>query len=142
MTGYICRRISRSEAAFWSGKGKRPSLKVPVRKQLSAKEGMITEFISRPVPDNWLTWDLDRRRDFWSAGGTGDYNLVPRDRISVIEVWSELFLNRASDIKKTDKDEIKKCLLNAEGWQQARGPFYGGAPYGTQRGFVRAPEED
>ena len=113
-----------------------------LHRDVSAKEGMITEFISRPVPDNWLTWDLDRRRDFWSTGGTGDYNLVPRDRISVIEVWSELFLNRASDIKKTDKDEIKKCLLNAEGWQQARGPFYGGAPYGTQRGFVRAPEED
>lgn len=113
-----------------------------LHRDVSAKEGMITEFINRPVPDNWLTWSLDHRRDFWSAGGMGDYTLVPRDRISVIEVWSELFLNRASDIKKTDKDEIKKCLLNARGWQQARGPFYGGLPYGTQRGFVRAPEED
>lgn len=111
-----------------------------LHRDVSAKEGMILEFLKRPVPDNWLQWNLDRRRDFWSAGGTGDYNLVPRDRISVIEVWCELFLNRASDIKKTDKDEIKKCLLNAHGWQQARAPFYGGLPYGTQRGFLSDPE--
>jgi len=111
-----------------------------LHRDVSAKEGMILEFLKRPVPDNWLQWNLDRRRDFWSAGGTGDYNLVPRDRISVIEVWCELFLNRASDIKKTDKDEIKKCLLNAHGWQQARAPFYGGIPYGTQRGFLSDPE--
>lgn len=111
-----------------------------LHREVSAKEGNIMEFIKRPVPDNWLTWSLDKRRDFWAAGGTGDYTLVPRDRISVIEIWCELFLNRVSDIRKTDKDEIKKCLLNAEGWQQARGPFYGGLPYGTQRGFIRIPE--
>ena len=112
-----------------------------LHRDVSAKEGMIQSFLDRPVPDNWLQWGLDRRRDFWSSDGKGDYNLVPRDRISVIEVWCELFLNRASDIKKTDKDEIKMCIMNTPGWKQERNPFYGGVPYGTQRGFVRVPEK-
>lgn len=104
----------------------------------SPLEGMIHDFMLKPVPDDWLQWDLDRRRDFWAANVTGNYNLVPRDRISVIEVWCELFLKNKSDLKSADRKEIGACIANCKGWKRTDKSFYGGVTYGTQRGF--APE--
>ena len=99
-------------------------------------EGMIHDFLSKPIPDDWSKWDLDRRRDFWSANVTGDYHLVPRERISIIEVWCELFMRGKSDLKSADRKEIKACIASAPGWHAAEKPFYAGTPYATQRGFV------
>lgn len=100
-------------------------------------EGLIQDFLSKEVPDDWLKWDLDHRRDFWSSNVTGAYNLVPRDRISAIEVWCELFLSNKRDMKPSDRKEINACLANASGWVQSSGPIHAGKPYGTQRGFIR-----
>ena len=99
-------------------------------------EGMIHEFMAKPVPDDWLKWDLDRRRDFWAANVKGSYNLVPRDRITAIEVWCEMFMGRKNDMKANDRKEINACLANAKGWIRADKPFYAGIPYATQRGFI------
>ena len=99
-------------------------------------EGMIHDFLSKPIPDDWSKWDLDRRRDFWSANVTGDYHLVPRERISIIEVWCELFMRGKSDLKSADRKEIKACIASAPGWHAAEKQFYAGTPYATQRGFV------
>lgn len=99
-------------------------------------EGMIHEFMAKPIPDDWLKWDLDRRRDFWAANVKGSYNLVPRDRITAIEVWCEMFMGRKNDMKVNDRKEINACLANAKGWIRADKPFYAGIPYATQRGFI------
>lgn len=105
-------------------------------RDISPWEGMIHDFMQKPVPASWLSWDLDRRRDFWAANVKGEYALVPRDRISAIEVWCELFMGSKSDIKANDRKEINACLANAEGWIRADKPFYDGAPYAAQRGFI------
>ena len=99
-------------------------------------EGMIRDFLSRPVPDDWLKWDLNQRRDFWAANVTGSYTLVPRDRISAIEVWCEMFLKHKSDLKPQDRKEINSCIANCKGWKRSDKPFYDGIPYGAQRGFI------
>ena len=104
----------------------------------SPMEGMIHDFMSRRVPEDWLKWDLDRRRDFWAANVTGDYQLVERDRITVIEVWCELFMGNKKDLKAGDRKEINACLANCKGWKRADKSFYGGVTYGTQRGYMPA----
>lgn len=100
-------------------------------------EGIIQDFLAKQVPEDWLTWDLDRRRDFWSTGQNGDYKLVPRDRIAAIEVWCELFMSNKRDIKPSDRKEINACISGTPGWKQGSKPFYAGKPYASQRGFVR-----
>ena len=104
----------------------------------SPMEGMIHDFMSKPVPSDWLKWDLDRRRDFWAANVTGNYQLVARDRMTVIEVWCELFLKNKSDLRANDKKEINSCIANCPGWKRADKSFYGGVTYGTQRGYIPA----
>ena len=99
-------------------------------------EGMIHDFVSQQVPDDWLKWDLDRRRDFWAQAAHGDYKLIARDRISPIEVWCELFMKQKSDLKSQDRKEINACLAAMPGWVRAEKPFYGGLPYAAQRGYV------
>ena len=104
-------------------------------------EGPIHEFMARPVPDDWLKWDLDRRRDYWASNVQGDYTLVERDRISAIEVWSELFLRKKSDLKSLERKEINDCMASAKGWERSEKPFYAGLPYATQRGYMRKRKE-
>ena len=105
-------------------------------RDVSPWEGMIHDFLSKPIPDDWSKWDLDRRRDFWSAHAMGDYHLVPRERVCPIEIWCELFMKGKSDLKPADRKEIKACIASAEGWCRSDKPFYAGAPYATQRGYV------
>lgn len=105
-------------------------------------EGMIHDFMSRQVPEDWLKWDLDRRRDYWAQAVRGEYKLVNRDRISPIEVWCELFNKQKSDLKAQEKKEINACISSMNGWKRSDKPFYGGAPYATQRGFIYQPELD
>ena len=105
-------------------------------------EGMIHDFMSKQVPEDWLKWDLDRRRDFWAQAVHGDYKLTGRDRISPIEVWCELFMKQKSDLKPQDRKEINACIASMKGWKRAEKPFYGGTPYAAQRGYVFEPEAD
>ncbi|MBR0411090.1 MAG: virulence-associated protein E [Eubacterium sp.] len=100
-------------------------------------EGMIHDFMSRPIPEDWLKWDLDRRRDYWASNVKGDYKLVPRLKITAIEVWCELFMRKKSDLKATERKEINACIGSCKGWVRADKPFYDGAPYATQRGYQR-----
>lgn len=104
-------------------------------REASPKEGLIEEFVSRKVPDDWSKWPLDRRRDFWANNATGDYNLVNRDRICALEVWCELFFSNQRDIKPQDVREINATLANMQGWKRSRNPLRCG-PYNLQRGFV------
>ena len=104
-------------------------------REASPKEGLIEEFVSRKVPDDWSKWPLDRRRDFWANNATGDYNLVDRDRICALEVWCELFFSNQRDIKPQDVREINATLANMQGWKRSRNPLRCG-PYNLQRGFV------
>ena len=104
-------------------------------REASPKEGLIEEFVSRQVPDDWSRWPLDRRRDFWANNATGDYNLVNRDRICALEVWCELFFSNQRDIKPQDVREINATLANMQDWKRSRNPLRCG-PYNLQRGFV------
>ena len=105
-------------------------------------EGMIHDFMSRQVPEDWLKWDIDRRRDFWAMTDHSMYKLVPRDRICAIEVWCELFYKQKSDLKAQDRKEINACISSMKGWKRCEKPFYGGMPYSTQRGYLVEPELD
>ena len=104
-------------------------------REASPKEGLIQEFISRQVPDDWSKWPLDRRRDYWSNNAHGDYKLVDRDRICALEIWCELFYSNQRDIKPQDVREINATLANIPGWKRAKNPFRCG-PYNLQRGFI------
>ena len=106
-------------------------------REASTFEGLIEEFASREIPDDWQKWDLDKRRMFWSQTVHDDnIKLVPRDRITAIEVWCELFNSAPKDLNRTMTRDINAILQNMKGWKRIDTPFKQG-PYNSQRGFKR-----
>ena len=108
-------------------------------REVSPREGLVRDFVSRQIPDDWLNWMLDRRRDFWANNATGDYNLVDRDRICTLEIWCELFNGSPRDLTGGCKDarEINEILTNIPGWKRSNSPKNCGCSYGKQRCFER-----
>ena len=108
-------------------------------REASVQEGLILEFIERPVPDDWVKWDIDQRRAFWSGlakGGEESYTMVERDKVCAAEVWCELYCKPISDMRKSDAREINAVLERLPGWRSIHGRF--GKAYGDkQRGFSK-----
>lgn len=110
-------------------------------REMSGREGLIQEFVEKPIPSDWQKWTLDRRRDYWAGGVVTPQEspivLVPRDRICAIEVWCELFGGSSRDAKMLDMREINSVLARLPGWERTgkTGRF---GPHGIQRGFTRA----
>lgn len=99
-------------------------------------EAIIAEFLDRPVPENWSTLTIDQRRAYLEGGFVCDGSLVPRERVSAIEVWCEAFLKSKGDIRQKDSREINAILARIPGWERST-PATAGPDYGSQRGFRR-----
>ena len=107
-------------------------------REASSREGIVREFMERPVPDDWSKWPLDKRRMFWGGVtmGSDSPHLVPRDRICALEVWCEAFNGQIKELKNADTREINAIMAATPGWQKTGGTLRFG-PYGTQRGFTK-----
>ena len=101
-------------------------------------QGQIEEFLSRPIPEDWQKWGLDRRFVFWSGGVTGDIKVVPRDRVCPAEIWKEC-LNERRLMTKADAARINAILLVLPCWEKTDLIRFGGI-YGSQRGYKRKIE--
>lgn len=107
-------------------------------REASSREGIVREFMERPVPDDWSKWPLDKRRMFWGGVtmGSDSPHLVPRDRICALEVWCEAFGGSVKEMKNTDTRELNAIMAATPGWQKTGGTLRFG-PYGAQRGFTK-----
>lgn len=105
-------------------------------REVSAREGLILDFLERPVPRDWSSWDLNRRRMFWGGNVAGELELVPRERICALEIWCELLEGSKRDMRYSDTQEINSVLAAAPGWKRTAQALKFGY-CGAQRGFVR-----
>ena len=104
-------------------------------------EGIIAEFLERPIPKDWNRWDEQRREIFWSGNVAGDLELVPRSRVCAAELWVEALKRRASDLTKAQAREINSIMELTPGWATA-GVRKAGKPYGDQRCYDRVEIEN
>ncbi len=105
-------------------------------REVSSKEGVILDFLEKPVPYDWQKWTLDNRRMFFSGAIKNDINLVPRDRICALEIWCEAFAGNAKDFRYPEASEINDILRTLPGWEKTpSGLRFGYCGY--QRGFIR-----
>lgn len=105
-------------------------------RERSPREGVILDFIRRPVPAGWSRWDLTRRRAFWSGGIQTEQELLPRDRVCALEVWCEALNGDPKYMKYRDAQEINAAIAAADGWKRIPKAGRFGC-YGVQKGFVR-----
>lgn len=104
-------------------------------REASGKEGLIMDFLNKPVPANWNQMDVVKRRMFLAGGMHMEGELVLRDRVCAVEIWVECFGGDLRHMKRSDSMEINNILLHGK-WQRIKTPRDFG-PYGQQRGFVR-----
>lgn len=107
-------------------------------RESSGKEGIIKDFLERPIPENWDSMKMMDRRTFLNGNmklpeGT---KLVKRSRVCAIEVWAECLNGDPRFMTRRDSMEINNILLTVKGWEKERSSGRHGT-YGIQRGFRR-----
>lgn len=103
-------------------------------RETSGKEGLISEYLAKPVPKNWDQMDIPARKMFLAGGGVGDVELVPREKTCAVEIWVECFGGEPKYLKRADSTEINNILSGLKGWKRNKNVRRYG-PYGTQKGF-------
>lgn len=107
-------------------------------RETSSKEGIILDFVDILVPENWMSWNLDKRRMYLNGSGveTDSIRLVPRDRICALEIWCEAFGGSPKDLRYGDAVEINDILRSMPGWEKTSSSLRFGY-CGKQRGFIK-----
>ena len=106
-----------------------------VHQERNAREGMIQEFVERPVPLDWERRSIGERRLYWSSEfGRETVETEPRTKICAAEIWCECMGGDVKYVKRHDAIEINSILSIMVGWDKYRGRF---GPYGPQKGFAK-----
>ncbi|MDD3253097.1 MAG: virulence-associated E family protein [Lachnospiraceae bacterium] len=102
------------------------------------KEGLIQDFLERPIPSNWDQIDLGQRRAFWSRQMpmSEEVSLVRRERVCAIEIWVECFGADKHRMRRIDSIEINGIMEHMAGWERIKTARLM-KPYGNQKGFRR-----
>lgn len=106
-------------------------------REQSVREGLIHDFLNKPIPKDWQKWDYGRRMMFWSEGEQGDLELVERDRVCALEVWCEALGGDKKNMRYSDTSEINSIIEHIPGWEWFKNPRRFGY-CGNQKGFARA----
>lgn len=128
------------ESLYLSGAAEAESVREQeAHQECNAKEGVIREFVERPVPANWTWRSLSERRMYWSGEfGKAQLETTIRDKICAAEVWCECFNKDISFMRRADVVEINGILDGMLGWKKDRNGRQFGKPYGLQRGYSRS----
>lgn len=107
-------------------------------RETSGKEGLIKDYLERKIPSNWDSLSMFQRRQFWSGNlhQDGTIELVERDKVCALEIWTECFGGDAKNMKRTDSREINGILNNMKGWKANKSKRRYG-PHGIQKGYER-----
>ena len=106
-------------------------------RETSSKEGLIIEFLDKPIPDNWNSWKLDARRSYWDGTTEAkDRVLVRRTKVCILEIWCEVFYGTPKELKKPEANEIRSIIQSLPNWEWSPS-VWRSKPYGVQRGYTR-----
>ena len=100
----------------------------------SDMEGLILDFLEKPVPPDWNKWPLEKRRMFINGEGNGGENLVQRDKVCALEIWCEMLGGQMKDLPRAMSTEINDTIRNLPDWNKCHTRF---GYCGVQRGFQR-----
>lgn len=104
--------------------------------QEDPREGMIAEFLKKPIPVDWYSKDLQARRMYITGGAAYQGEIMERRRICAAEIWVECFGYQLSTLTKRESRQINAILAHLlKDWKPDN--TYFGAAYGRQRGFYK-----
>jgi predicted P-loop ATPase len=104
--------------------------------ELNGKKGLIENFLSELIPENWDERDLNARRIFWDGTFESEKGTVERQKVCAIEIWCELFNGDPKMYSQAQAREINTILQQISGWK-SKPMCQFGKIYGRQRCFVK-----
>ena len=107
-------------------------------RETSGKEGLIKEFLEKLIPENWDQMSLQERRMFWNGNSRipDGVELVQREKVCAMEIWTECFNGDPKHFKRMDSIEINSIMTGMNGWRRNKSKRRFG-PYGILSGFER-----
>ena len=102
----------------------------------STLSGMIHDYLETPVPTNWGQMSVQQRKIFLNGNITSDENLVPMDRVCLMQIWVEVLNGDPKHFKPQHKNEIIGVLRKMKEWEKGGNVMRCG-PYGIQKGYKR-----
>ena len=105
--------------------------------EVNGKLGPLENFLNVLLPEDWDSWDLDRRLMFW-GGGFGDKQegTIKRTKVCALEIWQEHYKGDPKSYGQAQAREIIGLLRMIPGWRISTSVNCGEL-YGRQRGFIR-----
>ena len=97
------------------------------------REGIIREYLDRPITKDWYEMDKFERKQFIQEGAKGD---VMREKVCALEIWTEALGNSEKDMVPFRAAEINKIVARIGGWRRKEQITIKG--YGRQRGYIRS----
>lgn len=112
-------------------------LQQEIHRESDPREGIIREFVERPVPVDWGKRTLSERKLYWSGEfGQTTCETVERGRICAAEVWCECLGGDLKYMKRVDSLAINSILADLPGWEKHNSTCRFGC-YGIQKGYVK-----
>ena len=99
--------------------------------------GVITEYLAKPITDDWYSLSLEEHRDILDGGQPEKAVNKTRDRICVFEVWCEALRGDPKALSAITRNELTDAMNKISGWKKFKGVKRFGKIYGPQRGWER-----
>ena len=104
------------------------------------REGLVRAYLDRPVPTDWEGRSLGDRLTWYQAptlaARENRLPLVPRTRVSNMEIWCECFGRLRQDLTRRDSADITAIMARIEGWEKT-GTTQRSRVYGVQKTYAR-----
>lgn len=97
------------------------------------REGLIREYLDKPLPENWDAMNVYERREFLYGdefGKASENGTVLRQEVSNMEIWCECLGRSKAELNRKNSYEISAIMNSIEGWSEPsekaqRIPIYG-----------------
>ena len=103
---------------------------------INAKEGLIRDYLDKPITENWYSLDSSMRKNILNGEFDKGAKLVFRQKVCAVEVYVECLKGDLRFMKRSDAKEINQIISNIVGWVKEEKTSRFGA-YGPQKGFRR-----
>lgn len=105
----------------------------------SGKEGIIQEFIEKPILSNWRELTISQHKQFWNGNLQygDDVRPVPRETVCAMEILVECFNMNPGHANNADSREINSVLSRFKNWKRNKSMRRYGLGYDRQKGFER-----
>lgn len=84
------------------------------------REGLVAKFLSRTLPIDWDTYELNKRRAWLAGEPLSSNGVVDRKVVCILEIWCECFGKNAADLNKKESINIAR-MLQKLGWAKFTG---------------------